>query len=102
MPGLFGYWTRERQNAESAQLLAMARSMQHLPELKIEFSTFQGFGAGRVHLGHFQPEAQPSVDETHRYSLWLDGEFNNGAELRRTYQREDLTQSGDEDRKSVV
>ncbi len=95
MPGLFGYWAGDRQSAVNDRLTAMAASMQHQPGLKTELSAFPGFCAGRVHLGYFQPEPQPCTEESHRYSLWLDGEFNNGANLRQTYKLDDLAAAGD-------
>ena len=95
MPGLFGYLVRDRQSVKNDQLSAMAKTMRHQPGLKTEMSVFPGFGAGRVHLGTLQPAPQPCVDKSHRFSLWLDGEFNNSAYLRRTYKRDDLAHVGD-------
>jgi len=95
MPGLFGYWSKEKQHAEPAWLDAMARSMQHQPGLRVEVNTYPGFSAGRVHLGYLQPVAQPFTDATKRYSLWIDGEFNNTSDLRRLFDLDDLVTKGD-------
>ena len=49
MLGLFGYWSK-RKNNEPEWIDFMARAMQHQPGLKSEVNTYPGFGAGRVHL----------------------------------------------------
>lgn len=83
MPGLFGYWSNNPQDEVGEWLDEMGASMRHQPGLKTELKKSPGFGAGRVHLGVFQPIAQPAMDDSKRYALWLDGEFNNATDLRR-------------------
>ncbi len=85
MPGLLGYWTDGRDTPPAPFLDDLARAMHHQPGLKNELELFPGFAAGRVHLGHLQPEPQPVIDAEGRYYLWLDGEFNNWGDLLRRH-----------------
>lgn len=96
MPGLFGYWTHSKGEFQPSNLThLMAEALQHQPKLKTEMNTYPGFLAGRVHLGYFQPEAQPVTDRMKRFSLWLDGEFNNASKLRRTFDSNNPAKEGD-------
>ncbi|MBN1268844.1 MAG: hypothetical protein JXB04_04595 [Kiritimatiellae bacterium] len=86
MPGLLGYWTDDKAKpADAAQLAAAAEAMRGRPELKVETTVYPGFGGGRVHLGHLQPRPQPAEDAAGTHRLWLDGEFNNAADLAGAY-----------------
>lgn len=89
MPGLWGYWTENEASPLGGLASAMAVSMRHHPGLKAENREYRGFVAGRIHLGYLQDESQPAEDATGRFSLWLDGEFNNEPDLLRFY---DLSQ----------
>jgi hypothetical protein len=79
MPGLLGCWTKVEESSSPILLAAVAGAMQHHQGLRTETTLYPGFGAGRVHLGYLQPEAQPARDGTGRYSLWLGGESTNAS-----------------------
>jgi asparagine synthase (glutamine-hydrolysing) len=95
MPGLFGYWSRERRDIAPGLIAGMAAPMRHQPGLLAEHRSFLGFAAGRVHLGFLQPGQQPRIDRGERHALWLDGEIANLRELAGQF-RLDAKEPGDD------
>lgn len=70
--GLFGIWHTDPRAMDRTRASVVSGARE-----RVEIRHWPGFTGGRFAPSILNPEVQPVVSTSGRYSLWLDGDFSN-------------------------
>lgn len=75
MVGIAGYTFTEKEDQDKSLLKDMLQSIKHKPWHNMESFYTSFLHIGRVHLGIFNPERQPILNEKHKLFAFMDGKI---------------------------